>query len=236
MPACTRCGIEETVGARACPRCGRDPARRRRGLAAGAGLLVAVAAILVGGGMRGGTSEHGLGAVFGLAAGGPIQDGSAEQRVAGLCVRSPRAFARQPDPTSGAVVRGGVDRAELFESESGALRLLVTRVVYMPSVQPSLQAAVDGYVSELVQFPGSRGHGYANRPAMVSAYPALHTTARFEAGGRAMRAEAITFVSNRTLWQVQALFADSELAADAALGVLASVAVQESTPGGGCAR
>lgn len=148
-----------------------------------------------------------------------------ESTVAGIRLSAPATFREEPLELP-AAVRDRVEKAEVHHANAGAVEVRVSRAVYVPGVEASLDGAVQGSVDEVSRAPGISGFRHTTAPARVSGKPATRVSANFAMRGQAARLEGLTVADGRTLYQVQALFPASDRNEQIATRVLQSVALQ----------
>jgi hypothetical protein len=119
-----------------------------------------------------------------------------------------------------------IEASEGYQIESRLLLVLAQRCIYKPGIELSLDGAVQGGVDQMAARTGITGLQYSFSPASVSGESAVRTHVVFTMKGQHLRAESLTFISGRTMWQVVAMGRDSQQAQATSERILASVTRQ----------
>ena len=154
---------------------------------------------------------------------GPLAAGWVRDTVAGLEIAGPGAFTVRTFP-----LPEDVESLESYRasSERDTAQITVTRSVSRPGRMPTARASAQGSVGALAA-SGAEGVRHEHRDTTVSGVPAVHTVWYARAGDHAMRGELLTFVRERTWWQVAATGVASPGTETTARTVIGSVRIVE---------
>jgi hypothetical protein len=119
-----------------------------------------------------------------------------------------------------------IEAFEGYQIESRSLLVMADRFIYKPGIELSIDRAVQGAVDRMAAGPGISGLQYSFSRASVSGQSAVRTYVVFTIKGQRLRAESLTFISGRTMWQVVAMEPDSEQAQATLERILVSVTSQ----------
>ena len=117
-----------------------------------------------------------------------------------------------------------VETFERYQITSNVLVVSVSRVVYKPGIELSLDGAVQGSLKAMATDPDVSDLRSSSTNALVSGQPAVRTRAFYTNEERQqLRMESLTFAAGQTLWQVIAVVPETDRAEDTVNGILGSV-------------
>ena len=136
-----------------------------------------------------------------------------------ISLSSPLAFGLGPDISSElpADVSKALEHYELLDTGevSSSFRATISRVHYKPSVQVSLDGAMNGSITQATAALGDVEPNYTSLPIKIDGLQARRATYRNKIAGRIVHIDAVSIQHEQKIWQVTVFYSGDAATTDA---------------------